>query len=64
MEKRKLEAQAREAEQQQELRMFEHQTKMGAILEAHSRDAEMRAQFEAELHERQRRNDAEAKKTS
>ena len=62
VEKQKLEAQAGEAEQQQELRMFEHQTKMEAILQAHGRDAEMRAQFEAELHERQRRNDAKAKR--
>ena len=35
---------------------------MEAILQAHGRDAEMRAQFEAEFHERQRRNDAEAKR--
>ena len=42
--------------------MFGHQTKMEAILQAHCRDAEMTAQFEAELHERQRRSDTEAKK--
>ena len=62
VEKQKLEAQAREAEQQPELRMFEHQTKMEAILQAQGRDAEMRAQFEAELHEIQRRSDTETKR--
>jgi hypothetical protein len=62
VEKQKLEAQAREAEQYQELRMFEHHTKMEVILQAQGRDAEVRAQYEAELLERQRRNDAEAKR--
>ena len=62
VEKLKSEARAREAEQHQELRMFEHQTKMEVILQAHGRDAEIRAQYEAELLERQRRNDVEAKR--
>ncbi len=62
VEKQKFEAQAREAEQQQELRMSEHRTKMEAVLQAHGRGPEMRAQFEAELHERQRRSVAEAKR--
>ena len=43
MEKQKLEAHAREAEQHQELRMFEHQAKMEVIHQAHGRDAEIRA---------------------
>ena len=62
VEKQKLEAQAREAEQHQELRMFEHQTKMEVIHQAHGRDAEIRAQYEAEVLERQRRNDVEARR--
>jgi len=62
VEKQKLEAQAREAEQYQELRMFEHHTKMEVILQAQGRDAEIRAQYEAELLERQRRNDVEARR--
>ena len=53
MGKQKLEAQAREAEQDQELRMFEHQAKMEVMHQAHGRDAEIRAQYEAELFERQ-----------
>ena len=35
---------------------------MEAILQAHGRDAEMRSKSEADLNERQRRNDAEAER--
>ncbi len=46
VEKQKLEAQAREGEQYQELRMFEHHTKMEVIVQAQRRDAEIRARYE------------------
>ncbi len=35
---------------------------MGGLLQAHGSDAELRAQFEAEVAERQQRADAEAKR--
>jgi hypothetical protein len=63
VEKHKLEAQAREAEQQQEVRMFEQRTMMEALLQARDRDVELRAKFESEMAERQQRADAEARRT-
>ncbi len=47
VEKHKLEAMAREAEQLQEVRLFEQRAALEAVLQAHGRDAEMRAQLEA-----------------
>ena len=63
VEKHTLEAQAREAEQQQEVRMFEQRTMMEALLQARDRDVELRAKFESEMAERQQRADAEARRT-
>jgi hypothetical protein len=63
MEKQKLEAQAREAEQQQEVRMFEQRTMMEALIQARGRDVELRNQFETEMAENKQRADAEARRT-
>jgi hypothetical protein len=61
VDKHRLEAQPREAGQQQEVRMFETQAKIQAILHAQCREAEMRAHVEEEFQERLRRTDAKAK---
>ena len=63
VETQKLEAQAREAEQQQEVRMFEQRTMMGALIHARGRDVELRSKFETEMAENKQRTDAEARRT-
>ena len=63
VEKQKLEAQAREAEQQQEVRTFEQRTMMEALIQARGRDDELRSRFAAEMAENKLRADAEARRT-
>jgi hypothetical protein len=46
VEKQKLEAQAREAEQQQEVRTFEQRTMMEALIQARGRDDELGSRFQ------------------
>ena len=62
VEKQKLEAQATEAEQQQEVRTFEQRTMMEAIIQARGRDDELRSRFPAEVAENKLRADAEARR--
>ena len=62
MEKQKLEAQAREAEQQQEVRTFEQRTIMDAMIQARGRDDELRSRFAAEVAENKLRAEAEARR--
>ena len=62
MDKQKLEAQAREAEQQQQVRTFEQRTRMEAIIQARGRDDELRSRFAAEVAENKLRADAEARR--
>ena len=62
VEKQKLEAQAREAEQQQEVRTFEQRTMMEAINLARGRDDELRSRFAAEVAENKLRADADARR--
>ncbi len=63
VEKQELEAQAREAEQQQEVRTFEQRTMMEALIQARSRDDELRSRFATEMAENKLRTDAEARRT-